>query len=142
MPQGLSAQKSGTLEFCAPSRTWAPRKTVPVRVRVRSIGRRRCTASCTTGVFVVHTPNFNGQDCEARGRDVQGDGPWTSPIPPAHESGSVDFDTDFFGTRSLTVSGQLNGETFALAFRGRVHLLGPTSAPRRVHRPPRGGSSG
>jgi asparaginyl-tRNA synthetase len=46
--------------------------------------------------------------------------------PPRLEDGTVDFSQDFFGkSTSLTVSGQLNAENFALAF-GKVYTFGPT----------------
>ena len=46
--------------------------------------------------------------------------------PPLTRDGAVDFDRDFFGKEaSLTVSGQLNAESFALAF-GGVYTFGPT----------------
>ena len=45
---------------------------------------------------------------------------------PKTEDGAVDFTQDFFGKKtSLTVSGQLNGETFAQAFRN-IYTFGPT----------------
>jgi len=46
--------------------------------------------------------------------------------PPKDEKGNVDYSKDFFGKEaSLTVSGQLNAETFATAF-GKVYTFGPT----------------
>lgn len=46
--------------------------------------------------------------------------------PPRNEDGTIDYSKDFFGKRAnLTVSGQLNGETFALAFRD-IYTFGPT----------------
>ena len=46
--------------------------------------------------------------------------------PPRNEDGSIDYSKDFFGKKAnLTVSGQLNGETFALAFRD-IYTFGPT----------------
>ena len=46
--------------------------------------------------------------------------------PPLTESGEVDWSQDFFGKHaSLTVSGQLNAENFAMAF-GDVYTFGPT----------------
>jgi len=77
------------------------------------------------GFLYVHTPILTGSDCEGAGEMFQ---VTTLPIdnPPRTESGKVDFDQDFFGKKvSLTVSGQLNAETFALAFRD-VYTFGPT----------------
>ena len=46
--------------------------------------------------------------------------------PPRNEDGSVDYSKDFFGKKtSLTVSGQLNGETYCMAFRN-IYTFGPT----------------
>ena len=46
--------------------------------------------------------------------------------PPLNDDGSADFSKDFFGKETnLTVSGQLNGETFAMAFRN-IYTFGPT----------------
>ena len=46
--------------------------------------------------------------------------------PPLKDDGSVDYSKDFFGKETnLTVSGQLNGETFAMAFRN-IYTFGPT----------------
>ena len=46
--------------------------------------------------------------------------------PPRNEDGSVDFSQDFFGkSANLTVSGQLEGETYAMAF-GNIYTFGPT----------------
>ena len=46
--------------------------------------------------------------------------------PPRNEDGSIDYSQDFFGKQaSLTVSGQLEGEIFAMAFRN-IYTFGPT----------------
>ena len=65
----------------------------------------------------VHTPIITGSDAEGAGEMFS-----VTTIdpsdPPRKEDGSVDFSKDFFGkSTNLTVSGQLNGETFACAFR-------------------------
>lgn len=73
----------------------------------------------------VHTPLITGSDCEGAGEmfRVTTLDPKT---PPLAEDGTVDFGEDFFGKMtSLTVSGQLNGETFAQAFRS-IYTFGPT----------------
>ena len=50
--------------------------------------------------------------------------------PPLNEDGTVDYSQDFFGKETnLTVSGQLNGETYAQAFRN-IYTFGPTSVQR------------
>ena len=46
--------------------------------------------------------------------------------PPRTEDGAVDYSQDFFGkSANLTVSGQLEGETYAMAF-GNIYTFGPT----------------
>ncbi|MCI9177553.1 MAG: asparagine--tRNA ligase [Clostridia bacterium] len=77
------------------------------------------------GFVYVHTPIITGSDCEGAGEmfrvttmDMQN--------PAKLEDGSVDFSQDFFGKPShLTVSGQLDVETYAHAFRN-VYTFGPT----------------
>ena len=77
------------------------------------------------GFVYVHTPIITGSDCEGAGEmfrvtamDINN--------PIKNEDGKVDFSQDFFGKSShLTVSGQLDVETFAHAFRN-VYTFGPT----------------
>ena len=77
------------------------------------------------GFVYVHTPLITGSDCEGAGEmfrvttlDMEN--------PPKNEDGSVDYSKDFFGKETnLTVSGQLNGETYAQAFRS-IYTFGPT----------------
>ena len=65
----------------------------------------------------VNTPLITGSDCEGAGEMFQVTTMDLDNIPKT-EDGAVDFTQDFFGKKtSLTVSGQLNGETFAQAFR-------------------------
>ena len=56
---------------------------------------------------------------------------------PKTEDGAVDFTKDFFAKpTNLTVSGQLNGETYAMAFRN-IYTFGPTfRAENSKHHPP------
>ena len=73
----------------------------------------------------VHTPLITGSDCEGAGEMFQGTTMDLSNIPMT-EDGKVDFTQDFFNKpTNLTVSGQLNGETFAMAFRN-IYTFGPT----------------
>ena len=73
----------------------------------------------------VHTPLITGSDCEGAGEMFQ--------VPtldlnnvPKNEDGSIDYSRDFFGKETnLTVSGQLNGETYAQAFKN-IYTFGPT----------------
>ena len=73
----------------------------------------------------VHTPIITGSDCEGAGEMFR---VTTLDLndPPRNEDGSVDFSQDFFGkATNLTVSGQLNGETYAMAFKN-IYTFGPT----------------
>ena len=73
----------------------------------------------------VHTPIITASDCEGAGEmfRVTTLDPKT---PPLTDSGAVDFSEDFFGKQTnLTVSGQLEAETYAMAF-SRVYTFGPT----------------
>ena len=73
----------------------------------------------------VHTPLITGSDCEGAGEMFQVTTLDLSNVPKTEE-GKVDYTQDFFGkSTNLTVSGQLNGETFAMAFRN-VYTFGPT----------------
>ena len=73
----------------------------------------------------AHTPLITGSDCEGAGEMFQ---VTTLDLKnlPMNEDGSVDFTQDFFNKpTNLTVSGQLNAETFAMAFKN-VYTFGPT----------------
>ncbi len=73
----------------------------------------------------VHTPIITGSDCEGAGEMFQVTTMDLANIPKTKE-GDVDFSQDFFGKpTNLTVSGQLNGETYAMAFRN-IYTFGPT----------------
>ena len=73
------------------------------------------------GFVYVHTPIITGSDCEGAGEMFQ-----VTTLDMEHLSGEIDYKEDFFGKKtSLTVSGQLNGETFAQAFRN-IYTFGPT----------------
>lgn len=77
------------------------------------------------GFLYVHTPIITASDCEGAGAMF---GVTTLDLMnlPRTETGSVDYGRDFFGRPAyLTVSGQLEGEIFALAF-SNVYTFGPT----------------
>ncbi len=77
------------------------------------------------GFIYVHTPIITGSDAEGAGEMFQVTTLDLSSVPKTPD-GAVDYSRDFFGKRtSLTVSGQLNCENFALAF-GNVYTFGPT----------------
>ena len=72
----------------------------------------------------VHTPLITGSDCEGAGEMFQVTTMDLNDVPKME--GAVDFSQDFFGKpTNLTVSGQLNGETFAMAFKN-IYTFGPT----------------
>jgi asparaginyl-tRNA synthetase len=73
----------------------------------------------------VHTPIITGSDAEGAGEMFR----VTTIDPdnaPRTEDGKIDYSKDFFGkSTNLTVSGQLEGETYAMAF-GNIYTFGPT----------------
>ncbi len=94
--------------------------------RVRSVAAHAVHCFFQDRGFVyVHTPIITASDCEGAGEMFQ---VTTLDLnnPPRTEDGNVDYSKDFFGKQtSLTVSGQLNAENFAMAF-GNVYTFGPT----------------
>ena len=77
------------------------------------------------GFVYVHTPIITGSDCEGAGEMFQVTTLDMENLPK-RDDGSIDYDGDFFGKQAnLTVSGQLNVETYAFAFKN-VYTFGPT----------------
>ncbi|MDO4782231.1 MAG: asparagine--tRNA ligase [Capnocytophaga felis] len=77
------------------------------------------------GFFYVNTPIITGSDAEGAGEMFRVT-TLDAKNPPLTEEGNVDFKKDFFGRETnLTVSGQLEGETFAMAL-GKIYTFGPT----------------
>ena len=77
------------------------------------------------GFVYVHTPLITGSDCEGAGEMFQVTTLDLNNLPMT-EDGKVDFSKDFFNKpTNLTVSGQLNGETYAMAFKN-IYTFGPT----------------
>ena len=77
------------------------------------------------GFVYVNTPLITGSDCEGAGEMFRVTTLDMENLPK-NEEGTVDYSQDFFGKEtSLTVSGQLNGETYAQAFRS-IYTFGPT----------------
>ncbi len=73
----------------------------------------------------LHTPLITGSDCEGAGEMFQVTTLDLNNLPMT-EDGKVDFSKDFFNKpTNLTVSGQLNGETYAMAFKN-IYTFGPT----------------
>ena len=94
--------------------------------RVRSVAAHAIHCFFQDRGFVyVHTPISTASDCEGAGEMFQ---VTTLDVndPPRTPDGQIDYSQDFFGKRAnLTVSGQLNGENFAMAF-GDIYTFGPT----------------
>ena len=77
------------------------------------------------GFVYIHTPIITASDCEGAGEMFRVTTLDLNNVPK-NEDGTVDYSQDFFGkSANLTVSGQLNVESFAQAF-GNVYTFGPT----------------
>ncbi len=77
------------------------------------------------GFYNLHTPIITGSDAEGAGEMFR-----VSTLdqknPPLNDAGEIDYSKDFFGKETnLTVSGQLEAETYAMAL-GKVYTFGPT----------------
>ena len=119
--------KRHTMEFLRSITHLRPRtNTFQAVFRVRSLAAMAIHQFFQDRDFVyVHTPLITGSDCEGAGEMFQVTTMDLNNIPKT-EDGKVDFSQDFFGKpTNLTVSGQLNGETFAMAFRN-IYTFGPT----------------
>ena len=119
--------KRHTMEFLRTIPHLRPRtNTFQAVFRVRSLAAYAIHKFFQERDFVyVHTPLITGSDCEGAGEKFQVTTMDLKNVPLT-EDGKVDFSQDFFGKpTNLTVSGQLNGETFAMAFRN-IYTFGPT----------------
>ena len=77
------------------------------------------------GFVYVHTPLITGSDCEGAGEMFQVTTMDLENLPKT-DDGKIDYSKDFFNKQtSLTVSGQLEGEDFSMAF-GDIYTFGPT----------------
>lgn len=120
-------KKRHTMEYLRTIAHLRPRtNTFSAVFRVRSVAAFAIHQFFQERGFVyVHTPLITASDCEGAGEmfrvttlDLQN--------VPKNEDGTVDYTQDFFGkSANLTVSGQLNAESFAQAF-GNVYTFGPT----------------
>jgi len=111
-------------------------RTMPhLRMRTNTLGavfRLRSVVSYAIHKFFIdngfvynHAPLITGSDCEGAGEMFRVT-TLDAKNPPLTEDGDVDFSQDFFGKpASLTVSGQLEAEAFALAY-SKVYNFGPT----------------
>ena len=131
--EGLSApeyplqKKRHTVEYLRTVQHLRPRTNLFSAVfRVRSVAAKAIHDFFQSRGFVyVHTPIITGSDCEGAGEMFRVTTLDDNNLPRL-EDGSVDYSRDFFGKKtSLTVSGQLNAENFAMAF-GDVYTFGPT----------------
>jgi len=119
--------KKHSMEFLRSIPHLRPRaNTFQAVFRVRSLAAMAIHQFFQDRNFVyVNTPLITGSDCEGAGEMFQVTTLDLKNIPLT-EDGKVDFSKDFFGKpTNLTVSGQLNGETYAMAFRN-IYTFGPT----------------
>ncbi len=132
-------KKRATVEFLRTQQHLRPRTNLFRAVfRIRSVAAAAIHAFFQERGFVyVNTPIITASDCEGAGEmfRVTTIDPANPPLVTAEQAaasdgalheGDVDWSQDFFGVpASLTVSGQLNAENFAMAF-GDVYTFGPT----------------
>ena len=120
-------KKRHTLEYLRTITHLRPRtNTFQAVFRVRSLAAYAIHKFFQEHGFVyVNTPLITGSDAEGAGEMFQVTTLDLNNVPKT-EDGAVDFSQDFFNKKvSLTVSGQLNGETYAMAFRN-IYTFGPT----------------
>ena len=119
--------KRHSMEFLRTITHLRPRtNTFQAVFRVRSLAAMAIHQFFQDRDFIyVHTPLITGSDCEGAGEMFQVTTLDLNNVPKT-EDGKVDFSQDFYGKpTNLTVSGQLNGETFAMAFKN-IYTFGPT----------------
>lgn len=120
-------KKRHTLEYLRTISHLRPRtNTFQAVFRVRSLIAYAIHQYFQERDFVyVHTPLITGSDCEGAGEMFQVTTMDLNNVPKT-DDGKVDYSKDFFNKpTNLTVSGQLNGETYAMAFRN-IYTFGPT----------------
>ncbi len=111
------------------------RENAHLRIRTNTFGaimRVRSTLSFAVhkyftenGFYNFHAPIITGSDAEGAG-EMFSVSTMNKKNPPKNENGDIDFSQDFFGKETnLTVSGQLEAETYAMAL-GKVYTFGPT----------------
>ncbi|MBQ8472117.1 MAG: asparagine--tRNA ligase, partial [Bacilli bacterium] len=117
--------KRHTREFLREQAYLRPRTNLFNAVfRVRSIAANAIhTYFQERGYVYFHAPLITASDCEGAGQMFQ---VTTLDLERVAKSGVVDYSKDFFGkTAALTVSGQLEAETFAMAYK-KIYTFGPT----------------
>ena len=120
-------KKRATVEFLRTQQHLRPRTNLFRAVfRIRSVAAAAIHRFFQERGFVyVNTPIITASDCEGAGEMFRVTSLDLANVPKT-EQGEVDWSRDFFGVpASLTVSGQLNAENFAMAF-GDVYTFGPT----------------
>ncbi len=126
-PEYPLQKKRHTMEYLRTISHLRPRtNTFNAVFRVRSVASYAIHKFFQENNFVyVHTPIITGSDAEGAGEMFNLNTFDLNNVPKTEE-GEVDFSKDFFGKPAhLTVSGQLNVETYAFAFRN-VYTFGPT----------------
>ncbi|NLD60409.1 MAG: asparagine--tRNA ligase [Clostridiales bacterium] len=129
-------KKRHSLEYLRTIQHLRPRANLfQCAFRVRSVAAQAIHSFFHDRGFVyVHTPILTGSDCEGAGEMFRVT-TLDAADPPRLPDGAVDFDKDFFAKPvSLTVSGQLNCECLALAFRN-VYTFGPTFRAENSYTP-------
>ena len=127
VPEYPLQKKRHTMEYLRTISHLRPRtNTFNAVFRVRSVASYAIHKFFQENNFVyVHTPIITGSDAEGAGEMFNLNTFDLNNVPKTEE-GEVDFSKDFFGKPAhLTVSGQLNVETYAFAFRN-VYTFGPT----------------
>ena len=120
-------KKRHTVEYLRTQAHLRPRTNLFSAVfRIRSVAAQSIHRFFADRDFVyVHTPLITASDAECAGEMFRVT-TLDAGNPPRDDQGNVDFKEDFFGKpANLTVSGQLNVETFCMAFR-KVYTFGPT----------------
>ena len=131
-PEYPLQKKRHTLEYLRTIAHLRPRSNLFSAVfRVRSVAAFAIHKFFNERNFVyVHTPIITGSDCEGAGEMFRLTTLDLDNLPRT-EDGKIDFSKDFFGKSvNLTVSGQLNAETYAMAF-ANVYTFGPTFRAER-----------
>ncbi len=127
VPEDYPLQKKGTsLEFLREISYLRPRtNTFGAVFRVKhAISFATHEFYNKNGFFYINTPIITGSDCEGAGEMFSVTKLPLNNVPKVN--GAIDFSQDYFGKEThLTVSGQLEGECYALAL-GKVYTFGPT----------------
>ena len=129
-------KKRHTVEYLRTQAHLRPRTNLFSAVfRIRSVAAQSIHRFFGDQGFVyVHTPLITASDAEGAGEMFRVT-TMDAANPPRDDKGNVDFKQDFFGKpANLTVSGQLNGEAFCMAFRN-IYTFGPTFRAEKSYTP-------